>query len=95
MTKRDKSIQSTDKIVEGPSQPPDKEASPVAEPAPMETSSSKVRSLKGKKLVFSSPVVVEVVKPRRPFTRSTTKQHILWRRVHPKPQLNKRIKPAF
>jgi hypothetical protein len=76
MTKRDKSIQSTDKIVEGPSQPPDEDTSPVAEPAPMGTSSSKARSLKGKKLVFSSPVVVEVVKPRRPFTRSTTKKHV-------------------
>jgi hypothetical protein len=42
----------------------------------METSSSKARSLKGNKLVFSPPVVAEVVKPRRPFTRSTTKKHV-------------------
>jgi len=76
MTRRDKSFQSTDKIVECPSQPLDREVSPVAEPTPMETSSSKVRSLKGKKLVFSPPVVVEAIKPRRPFTRSATKQLI-------------------
>ena len=73
MTKRDKSIQSTDKIVEGPSQPPDREFSHVAEPAPMETSSSKVRSLKGKKLVFSPPIVVEAGKPRRHFTKLAAK----------------------
>jgi hypothetical protein len=77
MTRSDKSIQFTDKTVEGgPSQPPDREVSPVAEPTPMEISSSKIRSLKGKKLVFSPPVVAETIKPRRPFTRSTTKQHI-------------------
>jgi hypothetical protein len=76
MAKKDKSSQSTDKISEGPSQPLDEETSHVAEPSPMETSSSKARSLKGKKLVFSPPVVAEVVKPRRPFTRSTTKQHV-------------------
>jgi hypothetical protein len=69
MTKRDNSIHSTDKIVEGPSQPSGEETSPVAEPGPMGTSSSKERSLKGKKLVFSSLFAIEFVKPRRIFTR--------------------------
>jgi hypothetical protein len=41
----------------------------------MEISSSKARKLKGKKLVFSPPVVAETVKSRRPFTRSVAKQH--------------------
>jgi hypothetical protein len=48
----------------------------VEELSPMETSSSKVRSLKGKKLVFSPHVFVEAVKPRRPLTRSVAKHHI-------------------
>jgi hypothetical protein len=76
MDKNDNSSQSTDKISEGHSQPLNEETSPMVECSPMETSSSKARSLKGKKLVFSPHVVVEVVKPRRPFTRSTTKQHV-------------------
>jgi hypothetical protein len=33
--------------------------------------------LKGKKIVFSPPIVADKVKPRRPFTRATTKQHVL------------------
>jgi hypothetical protein len=54
MTRRDKSIKFNDKIVEGgPSQPPNIEVSHVAQPAPMEISSSKIRSVKGKKLIFS------------------------------------------
>jgi hypothetical protein len=77
MTRGDKSIQITDKTVEGgPSQPPDSEISHVVEPTPMDISSSKVRNLKGKKLIFSPPVAAEIVKPRRPFTISATKQHI-------------------
>jgi hypothetical protein len=77
MTKSDKSFHVTHKTVEGdPWQPPDREISPVAEPTPMEISSSKARSLKGKKLIFSPPVVAETTKPRRPFTRSTNKQHV-------------------
>jgi hypothetical protein len=48
----------------------------VEETTPMEISSSKARSLKGKKLIFSPHVSVETVKPRIPFTRSTTKHHI-------------------
>ena len=43
---------------------------------PMEIPSSKIGKLKGKKLVFSLPVAAEKVKSRRPFTRSTTKQHV-------------------
>jgi hypothetical protein len=77
MTRSDKSFQVTDKTIEGgPSQPPDREISHVEEPTPMEISSSKERSLKGKKLIFSPPVVAETIKPRRPFTRSTAKQHV-------------------
>jgi hypothetical protein len=76
MVKKDKSSQSTDKIGEGPSQPLDEETSPMAECSPMETSSSKERNLKGKKLVFSPPVAAESVMPKRPFTRSTTRQHV-------------------
>jgi hypothetical protein len=77
MTRSDKYFQATDKAEEGgPSQPPDREVSPVEEPTPMEIPSSKARSLKGKKLVFSPSVAAETVKSRRPFTRSTTKQHV-------------------
>jgi hypothetical protein len=76
MAKKDNSSQSTDKVSEGPSQPSDEETSHVVEPSPMETSSSKARSLKGKKLVFSPPVAAKVLKPRRSFTRSRTKQHV-------------------
>jgi hypothetical protein len=75
MTKRDKYIQSTDKSIEGPSQPPDEDTSHVAELAPMGTPSGKTKSLKGKKLMFSSPVSIEAIKPRRLVTRSTTKKH--------------------
>jgi len=76
IAKKDNISQSTDKISEGPSQSHDGETSLLAEPSPMETSSSKSRSLKGKKLVFSPHVVAEVVKPRRPLTISTTKKHV-------------------
>jgi hypothetical protein len=73
MTKSDKSIHFTDKTVEcGRSQPPDRDVSPLTEPTPMEISSSKIKSFKGNKLVFSPHVAAKTVKPRRPFTRSTT-----------------------
>jgi hypothetical protein len=49
----------------------------VEKPTPMEISSSKERSLKDKKPIFSPPITAEIVKPRRPFTRLATKQHIL------------------
>jgi hypothetical protein len=48
----------------------------MEEPKPMDISPSKERSFKGKKLIFSPPVVVEIVKIRIPFTKSTSKQHI-------------------
>jgi hypothetical protein len=44
---------------------------------PTKISSSEIRSLKGKRLVFSPPIFVEMIKPRIPFTRSSTKKHIL------------------
>jgi hypothetical protein len=47
------------------------------EPTPMEISSSKSRNLKGKYIVFSPPVAAKTIKFRRPFTISTTKQHVL------------------
>jgi hypothetical protein len=53
-----------------------REVSPVEKPTLIEIPSSKARKLKGKKLVFSPPVAVETVKSRRPFTRSTAKQHV-------------------
>jgi hypothetical protein len=49
----------------------------MADPIPMEVPSRKPRYLKGKKLVFSSSIVAEKVKLRRPFTRAASKQHIL------------------
>jgi chromosome segregation ATPase len=42
----------------------------------MEIPSSKTRKVERKKTCFSPPVVAEKVKSRRPFTRSTTKQHV-------------------
>jgi hypothetical protein len=42
----------------------------------MEIPSSKSMKLKGKKLVFSPPVVAETVKYRIPFTRLAAKQHV-------------------
>jgi hypothetical protein len=73
MTRSDKSFQVTDKTTEvGPSQPLDREISLVAKPTPMEISSIKASILKGKKIIFSLPFVVETVKPRRAFTRSKT-----------------------
>jgi hypothetical protein len=41
----------------------------------MGTPSGKTKSLKGKKLVFSSPIVVEDFKPRRLVTILATKKH--------------------
>jgi hypothetical protein len=48
----------------------------VEKPTPMEISSGKARSLKGKKLIFSPHVVAETNKFRRPFIGSTAKQHV-------------------
>jgi hypothetical protein len=77
MTRSDKYFQANDKAEEGgPLQSPDREVSLMVKPTLMEIPSSKERKLKGKKLVFSPPVAVETIKSRRPFTRSTTKQHV-------------------
>jgi hypothetical protein len=43
---------------------------------PMEVPSSKSTCLRGRKLVFPSPIALEKVKPRRPFTRATTKKNV-------------------
>jgi hypothetical protein len=60
----------------GPSQPSHREASPMEDPIPMEVPSSKPTGLRGRKLVFPSPIVADKVKPRRPFTRATTKKNV-------------------
>jgi hypothetical protein len=44
---------------------------------PMEVPSRKPTCLRGRKLVFSSPIAADKVNPRRPFTRETTKKHVL------------------
>jgi hypothetical protein len=59
----------------GPSQPSHRGASPMENPTPMEVPSSKSTSLRGRNLVFPSPVAAEKVKPRRPFTRAAAKQN--------------------
>jgi hypothetical protein len=48
----------------------------VEEPTPTEIPSSKSRILKGKNLVFSPSVATDKVKLSRPFTRSTTRNHV-------------------
>jgi len=60
----------------GPSQPSHREYLPMAEPNPIEFPSRKSIGLRGIKLVFPSPIVVDRVKPRRPFTRATTKKNV-------------------
>ena len=58
MTKRDKSILYTNKSIEFSSQLLDEDTSPMSYPTPMGTPLGKTKSLKGKQLVFSSPVVL-------------------------------------
>jgi hypothetical protein len=48
----------------------------MADPTPMEVPSSKSTGLRGRKLVFPSPIAADKVKPRRPFTRATTKKNV-------------------
>jgi hypothetical protein len=60
----------------GPSQLSQKESSPMADPTPMEVPSSKPTGLRGRKLVFSSPIAIDKVNPERLFTRATTKQNV-------------------
>jgi hypothetical protein len=74
VVQEDKPSDPTVKIAEGPTQPSAEDISPISEPSLVEPSSNKARKLKGKKLVFSPPVA-ESTKPRRPFTRETTRQH--------------------
>jgi hypothetical protein len=62
--------------VGGPSQPSYREASPMAYLIPMEIPSSKSTGLRGRNIFFPSPIVADKVKPRRPFTRETSKQNV-------------------
>jgi hypothetical protein len=48
----------------------------MAEPIPMEVPSRKSTGLRGRKLMFPSPIVADKIKPRRPFTRAATKQNV-------------------
>jgi len=78
VTMSDKADRATYEVEVGvPSQPIDRENSPMADPIPMEIPSSKPRALKGKKLVFFPPIVADKVKPRMPFTRASKEKHIL------------------
>ena len=47
----------------------------MADPIPMEVPSSKSTGLRGRKLVFPSPIAADKVKPRRPFTIATTNKN--------------------
>jgi hypothetical protein len=78
VTRSDKIVKATNEAkIGGPSQPPYRETSPMVDPIPMDIPSIKPRGLKGKKHVFSPAIVADKVKPRRPFTRATAKQHVL------------------
>jgi hypothetical protein len=46
-------------------------------PIPMDIPSTKPRGLKGKNTFFSPPFSTDKVKPKRPFTRATTKKNVL------------------
>jgi hypothetical protein len=59
-----------------PSQPSHREVSPMAEPIPMEVHSRKSTSLRGIKFMFHSPIVVDKIDPRRPFTRAASKKNV-------------------
>jgi hypothetical protein len=61
----------------GPSQPSYREASPMEDHIPMDIPSSKPRVLKWKILFFFPPFVADKVKPRRHFTRATTRKTFL------------------
>jgi hypothetical protein len=74
IVKEDKPSKPDVHIDEGPTHPVAEEISPTPEPSPMEPYSSKVRKLKGKKLVFNPPIV-EPSKPRKAFTRELERQH--------------------
>jgi hypothetical protein len=60
----------------GPSQPSHREVSPMANPIPMEVPSRKSTGMRGRKLMFPSPIVEDKINPMRPFTRVATKQTV-------------------
>jgi hypothetical protein len=62
--------------VGGPSQPSDEESLPMENPTPMEVPSRKSTGLRGRKIVFSSRIVADNVKTRRPFTREATNKNV-------------------
>jgi hypothetical protein len=73
-SKDDKAIEETE--VGGPSQPSHRETSPVTDPTPAKVPSSRSTGLRGRKLVFPSPIAADKVKVRRPLTRAAAKQEI-------------------
>jgi hypothetical protein len=48
----------------------------MAEPIPMEVPPRKSTGLRGRKLMFPSPIVADKIKPRRPFTRVASKKNV-------------------
>jgi hypothetical protein len=77
VTMSDKADRATYEVEVGvPSQPIDRENSPMVDPIPMEFPSSKPRGLKVKNLVFSSPIATLKVKPRSLVIKSLTKHHV-------------------
>jgi hypothetical protein len=48
----------------------------MTDPTPIKVPSSKSTGLRGRKLVFPSPIAVDKVKSRRPLTKETAKQEI-------------------
>ena len=78
VNRSEKSVRDTDEEETcGPSQPQNIETLPMEYPIPMDIPSTKPRGLKGKNIIFSPPIVADKVKPKRPFIRETTKQHVL------------------
>jgi len=70
-----------DKVIEetkvgAPSQPSHRKTSPIIDPTPAKVPSRRSIVLRGRKLVFPSPIVADKVKSRRPLTRATTKKEI-------------------
>jgi hypothetical protein len=93
MTRSDKYFQVTDKTVEGgPSQPPNREISPMEELTPMEISSGKEKSLKGKKLIFS-PLLLQKQSNLEDLSPDQQLNNMfLWKMMQQKLQLSKRTK---
>jgi hypothetical protein len=77
VTISDKVVRATNEAeAGGPSQPSDKESSPMAYLIPTEVPSSKPTGLRGRNLFFSSTITADKVKPRRPFTRAAAKKNV-------------------